>query len=365
MKILQIASTIGNIGDDASHIGLRSILGNIFPEYSFEQINIRRAYSSYSAQDRLIFDTELVQHMNKYDLCILGGGAFLDHPVNNSASGATIDFSQRAIEAIKTKTIFASIGCRPKSDDPEAKSKIKIYLDAILENEKCSIFLRNDGSKKYLEKCGYKNQRLVQILDHGFFLQKKHLKRYSETKKYACINLVNDQQNFFGNSSDFTRGDYHKIMREYVIGLLKSDVERIYLVPHIPSDLIEIANFMQTLNQKIVNENITVASLEQGEGAAKSIFGLYAGSQVNIGTRFHTNVCSLALGRPTIPIAITARINELYDSIGGTSGISRFTNNIQNNIFDTISRKINNVQSRINIEREYTRSTYINTLFST
>ena len=91
MKILHVASFVGNIGDNASHIGLYSILDVFFSDYDVTALEIRRFYKNYQHADRRQFDEAFVKYANSFDLLIIGGGGFLDYWVENSATGTTLD----------------------------------------------------------------------------------------------------------------------------------------------------------------------------------------------------------------------------------------------------------------------------------
>ena len=74
MRILHIASFNGNIGDNASHIGLRNILKTLGVIATIDQIEIRRFYKNYSLFDKQSFDEDFVKMANQYDLVVFGGG---------------------------------------------------------------------------------------------------------------------------------------------------------------------------------------------------------------------------------------------------------------------------------------------------
>ena len=359
LKILHVAATIGNVGDDASHIGLKRILDNFFNEYELTPINIRKSYSTYNGNDRLVFDQSFVDYINTYDLCIFGGGAFLDHPINGSLNGPTIDFPVACVEKITSQVLFSSMGCRPKSASDEAKANIKFYLDSILNNPNCEILLRNDGSLNYLKSIGFSNNKVLEILDHGFFLDPTDVEFCDQfNKKYACINVVHDQQGFFGNARDIPEQKYYEIVSIYITRLCNMGFEKIFLVPHIHQDLLAISHVMNLLDANIVSDKVVVHQLRQGVDSARATFGLYYGSSLNLGTRFHMNVCSLAFGRPTIPFAITQRIQELYSSLGAGTEIYDKVTDIDAHIDRTLTNTTGAVSETINEKKQNTMAIY-------
>lgn len=74
LKILHVASFIGNIGDNASHAGLYNILDKFSEPYLVDCVEIREFYLNYKAGPIKIFDESFVSCANKYDLVVIGGG---------------------------------------------------------------------------------------------------------------------------------------------------------------------------------------------------------------------------------------------------------------------------------------------------
>lgn len=329
-RILNVSSSIGNIGDDASFIGLTRILHECFDEVSLSRINIRRAYKNAETDNRLIFDEEFVSYMNSFDYCIFGGGAFLDYPIEGSVSGATIDFSSASISKIRVPTLFSSISCRPKSQSLNADNNIRNYLSKLLENENVHFLFRNDGSEQNVAKLGIKSKRIDTILDHGFFIQRSDcIDTLILDERYACLNVVQDQQNFYKSSEVYKGNGYRDFILSLCEKLVMLGYEKIVFVPHITSDLNIISEIVSCLPYDFVNSYVYVAPLGQGEENARKIYGLYKGSSLNIGTRFHTNVCSLAMNVPTLPISITDRLNAMYKSIGLTYRVEQLASQFE------------------------------------
>lgn len=318
MDVLNICSAIGNIGDDASHIGLKNILDKLFPVYSISKLDIRDFYRSEPAERRRVFDLDLAKHINKFDLCIIGGGAYLDYPIVGSTNGPTIDFKQEFLENLDTKTIISSVSCRPMEHNETYKLVMDEYLTKLQKHPKIELLLRNDGSVKHLASVGISNFSIEEILDHGFFIEPKDLEGPDSFigESYCCINIVEDQLSFYGNEKIFTEDFYHRYMAGIISAAVSYGFEKIILVPHIFKDLNAIAKVLKFVDRKIISNRIIVKELSQGEESAKKTFGIYYNSELNIGTRFHTNVCSFALDKPTIPIAFTGRVKALCADLG-------------------------------------------------
>lgn len=61
MKILHIASFVGNVGDNMSHIGLRRVLDDMFKNYQIDILEIRKFYMNYAGADKHSFDNRFLE----------------------------------------------------------------------------------------------------------------------------------------------------------------------------------------------------------------------------------------------------------------------------------------------------------------
>lgn len=348
IKILNICSSIGNIGDDASHVGLKRILKQILPRHSLTKYDIRNFYASEPSPDRKIFDEEMASYINKFDLCIMGGGAFLDYPISNSVNGPTIDLTDNFLKKLDTKTIIASVSCRPKALDYDVEEKMKKYLRKLQNHKDISLLFRNDGSLCHLRKTGFDTENISEILDNGFFLRECDLDARTDpgSANYCCINVVHDQLSFYGNKHFCTDESYYKFSADLIRELEKVGFDKIIMVPHIYQDYIAITEVLKKLDRRITNNKIVVLECSQGERNAMKTFGVYNNSIVNIGTRFHTNVCSFTLGKPTIPIAFTGRLKALCESLQVNYSFSDILSNLEgvlNNCIEVDKPRLANI----------------------
>lgn len=320
IKILHVASFIGNIGDNASHKGFYNLLNEILNSFIIEKIEIRKFYKNYSKPDKMFFDEDFIRHVNKFDVCFIGGGGFLDYWVENSQTGTTIDISPEILKNLKTPTVFTSIGSNPHKKIPHNNlNKFKYFLDKAIQNKKINFAFRNDGSMDTMKKnFGVKYlDNFTEILDHGFFYESNNYHERILDKKYVAINITNDQLDMLkAKNIDLDIENYYnqlKIIVEFIVYNLKLHV---VFLPHIYSDLKAITKLLDVLNDDLIRNNITVAQYMQDFKGAESLFSIYQNSEVVIGTRFHANVCSLALGKPTIGLVVLNRVKYLYDFFG-------------------------------------------------
>ena len=320
MKILHIASFQGNIGDNASHIGFYNILDSIVKNYKVEKLEIRKFYKNYNKSDKQSFNKSFIEHLNSFDLCIIGGGGFLDYWVPDSKTGTTIDIDPKLLSNIRITTLFTSIGCNPHKEIPEGNiEKFRNFLDEVNKNENIKIALRNDGSvesikrdigEKYLES-------IEEILDNGFFYQDDTVYPKIIDRKYVAINITNDQIHMQSKlrGTIYKKAYLEELKKivEYCINTMRYDI---VFVSHIYSDIKAISELLEIVDDSLIRNHVTVAPCIQGDEGAKYIFSIYKNSEWVIGTRFHANVCSVAMDKKTIGLVALDRVEYMYGSLG-------------------------------------------------
>lgn len=319
MNILHLASFRGNIGDNASHQGLVEILGPFFGSYNVTRLEIRKFYNNYTDHDKGRFDQDFVSHANKFDLFIVGGGGFLDCCIPGSPTGATFALPPELVGKLTVPTLLTSIGAAPRETIPEGNlAKFRNFIDRSLENPFIRIAVRNDGSASFLrENLGSSYLEVIpEILDNGFFYQSTELSDLPVGPGFAAINIASDQIRTARTSNRLIAfPDYYTELRKALGCILDHGLDLV-LIPHIHSDLQEISAVLATLGDSIVRDRVTVAPCIQGDAGAKYLFSLYQKSRLVIGTRFHANVCSLAMGRPTIGLAALDRVRYMFGHVG-------------------------------------------------
>lgn len=314
-----MASFVGNIGDNASHIGLSSILKEFFLSYYVEQLEIRLFYKNYQKANKRRFDTDFIEYANQFDLVIIGGGGFLDYWIEGSVTGTTIDLDPKLIESLKTPMFICSVGCMPHKNIPNGNiEKFRKFLDAVEVSDKINIAVRNDGSINSLySDIGSKYLKSIpEILDNGFFFDVPLKKTLPIDKKIVAINITFDQLDMLSQCRDTINKEvYLKALAITIEYIVKEYNYHIVFVPHIASDLTAISEVFSFLDDFFVRANTTVAPCMQYDEGANYLFSIYKSSALVIGTRFHTNVCSLSMGVPTIGLIALDRVKYIYDSL--------------------------------------------------
>ncbi|MFT5676460.1 MAG: polysaccharide pyruvyl transferase WcaK-like protein [Paraglaciecola sp.] len=319
MKILHIASFVGNIGDNASHIGFQNLLADCVKNVTISQMEMRKFYKNYQGQDRLNFDQNFIDYANTFDRVVIGGGGFLDYCIKDSQSGTTIDMCPTLLSSLKVPTWLTSVGCAPHHPVPaENKQKFRSFLDACLDNKMIRINVRNDGSIMALrEDIGPQYAAAVtEILDHGFFFQPLSSDNLP-LNNYIAVNISQDQirmQRRSGQAID--PENYYQNLAKSLNEIIANTNKHLVLIPHIYSDLAAITSLLSKMNDFEVRSRVTVAPCIQELAGANFIFNLYRHADLIIGMRFHANVCGLAMARPTIGLQALDRVGYMFGHLG-------------------------------------------------
>lgn len=368
-RILHLASFMGNIGDNASHLGLNNILNTVFDKFpKIERLEIRRFYKNYKLPDKLFFDENFVNLTNNYDLVIIGGGGFLDFWIENSKTGTTLDFSENIFLKIKTPILISSVGSHPHQDIPEGNiEKFENFLNLILNKDNVSLALRNDGSKVVINKLfGAKYDKLIpEVLDNAFFFKPENKLFLISEKKYILINITMDQvqmKNMIVGTVNYKF--YLSELLEFIKKVIKESDLNILFAPHIFSDYTAIQELLSGLNDFHIRKRIIISPYVQGDFGCNLIFNLYQEAEFIIGMRFHANVCSIAMEKKSVGLAALDRVDYLYKNMGIEDSLillnepfceklyTQLLNHMQNPVFKVEHSAI------LNEKKEFSLNTY-------
>lgn len=317
-RILHVASFVGNIGDNASHQGFYTILDSLLNDYEVETLEIRRFYKKYKNPDKKCFDKDFVDYANTFDFLVIGGGGFLDYWVEGSATGTTLDIEPDLLAQLNVPTLITSVGCIPHQIVPLGNvEKFRIFLDKILENPKISLFVRNDGSVTSLrDEVGVEYLNFIpEVLDNGFFYE-SNTDYLMPMVNYVAINITDDQLSMYSKSRESIDTDlYHRELAKVIRHIVLVKKMNVVMVPHIHGDLIAISRLFSYLDDLMIRESISVAPCIQGDKGADFIFGLYKHSEFVLASRYHANVCNLAISKTTFGLGVLDRVRYLYDQL--------------------------------------------------
>jgi len=323
IKVMHIASFNGNIGDNANHNGFRRKLRDSLKcDIKYDEIEMREFYQSWNIKD---FNSEkFIKLCNIYDLIVIGGGNFFDLQWDYSYTGTTINISNDTLNKIKTPILFNALGCDIAQGTNENNiRKFENFLDIITNSNKYLVSVRNDGSCDTIHRLyGSKyDKKIIRVPDGAFFLKTKTFMfpEINRNLKSVGINIVYDMKDIrFGKKiKDGIRYD------EFINGLAKvinnfleeNKGYQIIFFPHIYSDIIAIGGLLDKIDDRFRRVRIVVAPYLTGKGSGEYIFGLYKECEFILAMRFHSNICSIAQGIPTICLSSYKKEQYLYSEI--------------------------------------------------
>lgn len=328
LNVLHIASFIGNVGDNANHKGSK-FLREQFLDYDF---NITRKEIREFYWKEWFFNSEdFVNQANSYDLVMIGGGNYFELWVENSKTGTSIDLGIDYLEKIKTPILFYSLGCDLGQGVPDVNiDKFKQFMDYVTSTNKYFVSVRNDGALSNIQQIygdRYKN-KISEIPDGGFFTSIVNLNHFEIENNMTniVINIAGDmpEVRFPGTNGKI---NYDKFISDFAILLeeLNSEYDsnlNFIFVPHIFRDIKTSYDIMDKINDKVRRKNVKLAPYLIGDSGHDYIFSLYNQSDLILGMRFHSNVCSYALGKNVIGLLNYVQISNLYKGINSKEYVS-------------------------------------------
>lgn len=323
MKVLQIASFDGNIGDVANHDGFRnSLINNLNVDVEFTSLEMRKFYRNWN---ELKFNEDFVNYANKFDLIIFGGGGFFELKWDYSSTGTTIDVTNDILNKIKPPIIFNCIGTTMSKGATESTiNKFKNFMDYCIRSNKILFTVRNDGSLDLIKKL-YGNEygeKVIKVPDGGFFVKPHKYIHYEFNKndKFIAINIAADMPEirFDGKGKHINKEEFINKFAQYINETLERYKElKIIFIPHIFKDYELISEVSKKINDRLLRTRITCAPCLNGsitDGLYN--FDIYKNAILAVGMRYHANVCSIGMGIPTIGICTIDPHFKLYEDIG-------------------------------------------------
>jgi polysaccharide pyruvyl transferase WcaK-like protein len=325
LKVLHVASFMGNIGDNANHCGMRSVLAeNLGCELAFTELEIRKCYANYAAADRWAFDDEFVDLANAHDLVLVGGGNYFELRHSYSSTGTTIDITPERMAKIKTPLVFNALGCDVGAGvTDENVAKFGRFLDAAMDMKTCLVSLRNDGAMGTLERIYGKkySDHVYHVADGGFFTRVPE-RTYPELPDgcdFVVVNAAVDMEDvrFPGRDGLLSHEAFCTEFAD-VIGRLLDGHPTVHLLfaPHMFSDLKAMSRVMDAMPDHFLRDRVSSLPMLHGQNGHDYVFGVYQRALFSMGFRFHSNVCPVALGTPSIGLVSYPQVAYLYEELG-------------------------------------------------
>lgn len=344
LKVMHVASFSGNIGDEANHQGFRrKFMENVCSNVLFHDVEIRCFYRSWNLRK---FDSSFAQEANQFDLVIFGGGNFFEACWDYSATATTIDLSHETLAEIRPPIFFNGIGF----DDGKGISEINIkkfgaFLSYLLEHpEKYMVSVRNDGSFSMLQKYYARDflQGIYRIPDGGFFFQPNRTSHPENPRgKSIGVCLACDMPEIrYGGEMDA----FSERMARFLNDVMATSDYSVVFYPHIYSDLAIISHVLERIRDSYRRSRTTVAPLlNANTQGAEMIFDSYRHCDMILGMRFHSNVCAIGNGIPTLGLISYPKHGMLYEELGISGRMYHinhpdFVNNLMEGFEDSVGR---------------------------
>lgn len=342
MKILHLASFVGNIGDNASHAGFYKLLYERLGAFDLEKCEIREFYNNRHFFKRQ-FDDSFVRYANTFDLLVIGGGSFFDYWNQASATGTTVDIPLQLLKKLKVRLLCTSLSCQPGSENTESLEQLaRSFLSALNNRPKTWLAVRNDGSLQSvaanLGECYA--AKMSEILDSAFFYQPQLHEATLFPKPYIALNLAPDQlADFEGRNPSFLVSLFYDRIAQFIDYAYQQYGINTVLVPHILADLECVGQIITRMDDLSSRQALMVAPCVGGSVGAQSAYALYGASHAVIATRFHANVFGMTSGARLFGLAARSRIKSLHGSVG--SNCFTEPNNVPqiNSLWDIIEGK--------------------------
>lgn len=347
LRVLQVASFNGNVGDNANHKG-SEFLRSQFIDYEFQitRKEIRKFYWKEWA-----FNSEdFVNEANSYDLIMIGGGNYFELWVENSKTGTSIDLGLEYLKNIERPILFYSLGCDVGQGVPKENiEKFRIFMDFLTSSEKYFVSVRNDGSLTNIEKI-YSNRyinKIVEIPDGGFFTNVINLNHFEidDEKTNILINVAGDMSEFRFPGTD-GKINYETFIKEFAKVIEKTSIEHdnnlnFIFVPHIFKDIKTSYDIINNVDDKIRRINVKIAPYLIGDKGHDYIFSLYNQVDLVLAMRFHSNVCSFAMKKNVIGLVNYIQISNLYKDISSQEYVEVNKVGFAELLFDKIREHLN------------------------
>jgi polysaccharide pyruvyl transferase WcaK-like protein len=319
IRVLQVASFSGNIGDNANHRGFRRWFeGLIGAPVAWSEFETREVYRKQRA-----FDLAFAAEANRHDLLVVGGGNYFELWVDSSPTGTSVSITDEALAALTVPVFFNALGVDAGQGVPvQSLGRFRRFLGYLLGSDRFLVSVRNDGSWSTLSAHAgdLAIGSVLRLPDGGFFAGYggATVRKPPTDAPVIGINLAGDM-----SASRFPGGEMNTcdmFIDEFARFIIDADrlypAARYVFFPHIFRDLKMYSDLLERLPDTIVREKCRVAPYDAGDAAADEVFSAYRTCSVILGMRFHANVVAIGSGVPTVGLVCYDQIRLLYDEFG-------------------------------------------------
>lgn len=315
LRVLQVASFAGNIGDLANHAGARRLMREELAfDFDFEELEIREFYWK-----KRRFDEDFVDYANTFDLLMFGGGNYFELWVDRSATGTSIDISSDCLARLTVPTVFFALGVDTgQGYSSLAVQRFSSFISTVLGRADMFVCVRNDGSSRALnDVLGSSTAAQIPVMpDGGFFADGSRHSPASTERRLVGINIAGDMlDRRFAQGLDVD-GFLGELASACVCLLDELPTLSIELIPHIWRDSVFIAQLLPLIPDRYLRQRIAIGRLDPTRSGLSNFLASYRSFDLALGMRFHANVCPIGMRVPSRGLLTYPQVRHLYDELG-------------------------------------------------
>ena len=353
MRILHIASFLGNIGDNFNHLGTRSLLEDEIGDIKWTTLEIRETFRGLYS-----FNDEFANHCNTFDAVIFGGGNFFELWVDRSVNNTSVDIPFEVLAKIHVPFYFFALGVDPGMGVSERGiQKFSDWVRFVNKQSNLHLSVRNDGAYSTLSSLFDRTvaDSFKRLLDGGFLVKSDqfNLVEHQPDVKFIGINIAGDMLDIRFNDEmryeEFIL-EFARLLEDF---LIENTVYQVILLPHIFRDLRVISDLLELLDDKIRRERIRISPLEQDNTGMLRLVEEYNKCEIILGNRFHSNVIGLILEKDLFGMYNYRQIKYLFDELGLQNYYDIRTKNGLSALFTALANHINEPLKNLGVSREF------------
>lgn len=314
IRVLHLASFVGNIGDLANHAGARRLLARHVPfRLEFTELEIREFYWKQRH-----FDAAFVDYANSFDLLIIGGGNYFELWVDHSLTGTSIDIAPELLRRLTVPTLLHSLGVDTGQGYTErSAARFKAFMTTVLERDDMFVSVRNDGSTRALREVlgEAMASRIPMLPDGGFFAGTRAGPKAPDQGLCMGINIAGDMLDKRFDRALGVDGFLDELAAASCALMDRHPDLRIVLMPHIWRDVALIAQLLPRFADSYLRRRVVVGRLEPTVRGLGDFLASYQAFDVVLGMRFHANVCPIGMGVPTRGLLNYPQVQRLYEEL--------------------------------------------------
>jgi len=314
IRVLHLASFVGNIGDLANHAGSRRLMAAHLPfDLEFTELEIREFYWK-----RRSFDDEFVDYANSFDFLIVGGGNYFELWVDHSQTGTSIDISPKRLRRLKVPTAFYALGVDTGQGYTDQSAKrFRAFMGNVLERSDMFVCVRNDGSRQALQEV-LGSSLAAQILtmpDGGFYAGPLPALLSATRSDCIGINIAGDMLEKRFDRGLSVDGFLDEMAAAFCALMDARPALRLVLMPHIWRDLALIAQLLPKIEDSYLRRRVAIGALESTARGLANFLASYQEFDLVLGMRFHANVCPIGMGVPARGLLNYPQVQRLYEEL--------------------------------------------------